>query len=107
MALLAKVLHDFSSDKSSAANDDDFHVVLLIRTMRISVASISYFTGSAAAISSCDATICQRPFRFTHTSVQTNLPFRGSLVRRSQDSLPCATAVLPKNLIFEGASKRQ
>src|SRR5947207_15459383 len=30
MALLAKLLHDFSSDKSSAANDDDFHVVLLI-----------------------------------------------------------------------------
>jgi hypothetical protein len=30
MALLAKVLYDFSSDKSSAADDDDFHVVLLI-----------------------------------------------------------------------------
>ena len=27
MALVAKVLYDFGSDKASAADDDDFHVV--------------------------------------------------------------------------------
>jgi hypothetical protein len=30
MALVAKILYDFGSDKSSAADDDDFDVVLLI-----------------------------------------------------------------------------
>jgi len=30
MALVAKVLYDFGSDKSAAADDDNFQVVLLI-----------------------------------------------------------------------------
>ena len=30
MALVAKLLYDFGSDQSSAADDDDFQVVLLI-----------------------------------------------------------------------------
>jgi hypothetical protein len=30
MAFVAKVLYDFGSDKSSAADDDDFRVVLLM-----------------------------------------------------------------------------
>src|SRR5205807_9882899 len=78
---------------------------LLAVTVCGSLDALALLAGSGGAIMSSAATICQRPFRSNHVSVHTKRPSRGSPIRRSQDSLPCATAVLPKKRILTSLSR--
>ena len=63
-------------------------------TLGRNVALLFYFPGSGAIRSSA-ATICHFPLRRIHVSVQTKRPRSGAPARRTQDSLPGATAAPP------------